>query len=61
MAGVNVESGSKGGRRSVDSAINMSPMIYLLVCCISFLLITAVWSHLSRIDADAQDPGLGDP
>lgn len=35
----------------------MIPMIDLLVCCISFLLITAVWSHMARINADAQVPG----
>jgi len=42
MAGVNVDTGGKGGRRSVDSEINMIPMIDLLVCAIAFLLITAV-------------------
>ncbi len=57
MAGVNVESGGHGGRRSVDSEINMIPMIDLLMVTISFLLITAVWSHMARINADAQVPG----
>jgi biopolymer transport protein ExbD len=57
MAGMSGDTGSKGGRRSVDSEINMIPMIDLLVCCISFLLITAVWSHMSRINVDAQVPG----
>ena len=61
MAGVSVESGGKGGRRSVDSEVNMIPMIDLLVCCIAFLLITAVWSHMSRINADAQVPGPPNP
>jgi biopolymer transport protein ExbD len=61
MAGVNVDTGGKGGRRSVDSEINMIPMIDLLVCAIAFLLITAVWSHMSRINADAQVPGPPNP
>ena len=61
MAGVNVESGGKGGRRAVDSEINMIPMIDLLVCCISFLLITAVWSTMSRMNADAQMPDPPNP
>src|SRR5689334_18165293 len=61
MGGVSVESGGKGGRRSLDSEINMIPMIDLLVCCISFLLITAVWSHMSRLNADAQVPGPPNP
>jgi biopolymer transport protein ExbD len=57
MGGVNVGGGGKGGRRSLDSEINMIPMIDLLMVTISFLLITAVWSHMSRINADAQVPG----
>src|ERR1700722_7234282 len=57
MGGVNVDSGGKGGRRSLDSEINMIPMIDLLMVTISFLLITAVWTHMSRINADAQVPG----
>jgi biopolymer transport protein ExbD len=35
----------------------MIPMIDLLMVTISFLLITAVWTHMARIDADAQVPG----
>ena len=56
MAGVSTDSG-KGGRRSTDSEINMIPMIDLLMVTISFLLITAVWTHMARINADAQVPG----
>ena len=57
MAGVNVDSGGKGGRRSLDTEINMIPMIDLLMVTISFLLITAVWVQSSRIDANANVPG----
>ena len=57
MGGVNVDSGGKGGRKSLDSEINMIPMIDLLMVSISFLLITAVWSHMARLNADAQVPG----
>lgn len=56
MAGVSIE-GGKGGRRSLDSEINMIPMIDLLMVTISFLLITAVWVHSQRLVADAQVPG----
>ncbi|WP_394847716.1 biopolymer transporter ExbD [Pendulispora brunnea] len=56
MAGVSVEGGG-GGRRALDSEINMIPMIDLLMVTISFLLITAVWSHMARLNADAQVPG----
>jgi biopolymer transport protein ExbD len=56
MAGVNVDSGT-GRRRTLDSEINMIPMIDLLMVTISFLLITAVWTHMSRVDANAMVPG----
>ena len=35
----------------------MIPMIDLLMVTISFLLITAVWSRMARLDADARVPG----
>jgi biopolymer transport protein ExbD len=57
MAGVNLDSGGKGGRKSLDTEINMIPMIDLLMVTISFLLITAVWVQSSRIDANANVPG----
>jgi len=57
MGGVSIDSGGKGGRRSLDSEINMIPMIDLLMVTISFLLITAVWSHMARMNANAQVPG----
>lgn len=57
MAGVNVDGGGGKGRRALDSDINMIPMIDLLMVTISFLLITAVWVHSQRMDADAQVPG----
>src|SRR6478735_8595756 len=60
MGGVSVDSGGKGGRKAVDHEINMIPMIDLLVCCISFLLITAIWSHMSRLNATAHVPGPPD-
>ena len=56
MGGVDVGGGG-GKRKSLDSEINMIPMIDLLMVTISFLLITAVWTHMSRINADAQVPG----
>lgn len=62
MAGVSVESGGGGKRRSLDSEINMIPMIDLLMVTVSFLLLTAVWSTQGRLDANAQVPGpMTDP
>jgi biopolymer transport protein ExbD len=57
MGGLDVGGGGGGKRKSVDSEINMIPMIDLLMVTISFLLITAVWTHMARINADAQVPG----
>src|ERR1700721_3018065 len=56
MAGIDVGGGGKG-KRALDSDINMIPMIDLLMVTISFLLITAVWTHMARINAAAQVPG----
>jgi biopolymer transport protein ExbD len=57
MAGVDVGGGKRGGRKSLDTEINMIPMIDLLMVTISFLLITAVWVNSSRMEASANVPG----
>lgn len=57
MGGVSVDSGGKSGRRSVDSELNLIPMIDLFVVCVLFLIMTAVWSQMARIEANAQVPG----
>lgn len=61
MAGVDVGTGGKGGRKPLDSEVNMIPFIDLLMVTISFLLITAVWTTMARLNADAQVPGPPDP
>jgi hypothetical protein len=60
MAGALVAE-ARGGRRSVDFDVNMIPMIDLLMVTISFLLLTAVWTHSARVPADAQAPGTSGP
>jgi biopolymer transport protein ExbD len=59
MGGVDV--GGDGKKRACNSEINMIPFIDLLMVTIAFLLITAVWTTNSRINADAQVPGPPDP
>jgi biopolymer transport protein ExbD len=59
MAGIDV--GGHGGRRSVDHQIPLIPFIDFLLCLVSFLLMTAVWTQMSRINADARVPGPPDP
>ena len=43
--------GGKRKRRTLDAVINVVPAIDLLSCCISFLLFTAVWTQISRLQA----------
>ena len=54
----NMPSGGQG--RAVDAEINMVPMIDLLICTITFLILTAVWSTWSRMPASALAPGKAD-
>lgn len=60
MAGIDV-GGGHGKKRSVNSEIPLIPFIDFLLCLVSFLLITAVWTQMSRINADARVPGPPDP
>ncbi|MCS6856155.1 MAG: biopolymer transporter ExbD [Sandaracinaceae bacterium] len=57
MGGINVGGGGHGGKKSVDSEIPLVPFIDLLLCCVMFLLVTAVWNRLARLDANQQTPG----
>jgi biopolymer transport protein ExbD len=50
MGGVSVET-KGGGRKSVDSQVNMVPMIDLLISVIAFLLMTAVWVQTGALQA----------
>jgi len=51
----------RGARRNVIVDLEPIPMIDLMMVLISFLLITAVWSHMARTDASANAPASGDP
>jgi biopolymer transport protein ExbD len=52
MAGGGAPTPSKGGKKAVDFVVNLVPTIDLLSVLISFLLITAVWVQLARINTD---------
>ena len=56
MGGIAVGGGS-GGKKAVDSEIPLIPFIDLLLCCVMFLLVTAVWNQLARINVNQQQPG----
>lgn len=55
--GVSIDSGGGGGRKGVDAELNLIPFIDLLSCCILFLLMTAVWVHISKMSAFSQPSG----
>jgi biopolymer transport protein ExbD len=45
-------------RRSLDASINVVPAIDLLSCCIAFLLFTAVWTQISRLQVSQYGNGV---
>jgi biopolymer transport protein TolR len=55
------ESGGKHGKKSLDAVINVVPAIDLLSCCITFLLYTAVWTQISRLQVSQFGSGVPVP
>jgi biopolymer transport protein ExbD len=51
---------TKSGKKSLDAELNLVPFIDLLVCCICFLLLTAVWVQISHVKGSLRAPGSGD-
>lgn len=56
MGGINVDGGGHGGKKALDSEIPLVPFIDLLLCCIMFLLVTAVWNKLARLEINQNQP-----
>lgn len=50
MGGVQEVSG--GGKKSLNVDLNLVPMIDLMIVCVTFLLMTAVWTQTGRINVD---------
>lgn len=59
MAGIDVGGGH--GKRATNHEIPLIPFIDFLLCLVAFLLVTAVWSQMARINADARVPGPPQP
>ena len=61
--GMPEESGGHGKRKkkALDAVINVVPAIDLLSCCISFLLFTAVWTQISRLQVQQLGTGAPEP
>ncbi len=49
MAGGGAPETTKKGKKPLDFNFNLVPFIDLLSCCISFLLITAVWTQIAGL------------
>lgn len=61
MGGVSVGDGGKGGKKAVDHEIPLIPFIDFLIVTVMFLLVTAVWNKLARLEANQQQPGAEAP
>ena len=55
------DEGGKGRKKSLDAVINVVPAIDLLSCCITFLLYTAVWTQISRLQVQQFGSGAPEP
>lgn len=56
-----IDTGSSSSpRRETNRDLPLVPFIDFLLCLVSFLLITAVWSQSARVDASANVPGKSD-
>ena len=53
--------GGKRKKKSLDAVINVVPAIDLLSCCITFLLYTAVWTQISRLQVQQLGTGAPEP
>jgi biopolymer transport protein ExbD len=47
--GMDLGTGGKGKKKPLDAAINLVPFIDLMAVTISFLIMTAVWTQISRL------------
>src|SRR5678815_3697975 len=57
MANISAGGGGHGGKKAVDAEIPLVPFIDLLLCCVMFLLVTAVWNELGTLTARQDTPG----
>ena len=57
MGGISIGGSGHGGKKPVDSEIPLIPFIDLLLCCVMFLLVTAVWNRLGQLSTPLEAPG----
>ena len=61
---ISIEGGGRGRRKEVNGELLLVPYIDLLTCMIAFLLITAVWTQIARLEVQQRGQGEaegGDP
>ncbi len=58
--GMDLGNGGKSGKKPLDTAINLVPFIDLMAVTISFLIMTAVWTQIGRLQV-SQAGGPSDP
>ncbi len=58
--GMDLGQGGKGGKKPLDTAINLVPFIDLMAVTISFLIMTAVWTQIGRLQV-SNSGGPSDP
>jgi biopolymer transport protein TolR len=54
--GMDLGNGGKGGKKPLDVAINLVPFIDLMAVTISFLIMTAVWNQIGRLQVSSNGP-----
>jgi biopolymer transport protein TolR len=52
--GMDIGTGGKGGKKPLDATINLVPFIDLMAVTISFLIMTAVWTQIGRLQVAQQ-------
>lgn len=58
--GMDIGQGGKGGKKPLDTTINLVPFIDLMAVTIAFLIMTAVWTQIGRLQV-SQAGGPSDP
>jgi biopolymer transport protein TolR len=60
--GMDLGTSGKGGKKSLDAALNLVPFIDLMAVTIVFLIMSAVWTQLGRLQvSQAGQSDTGDP
>lgn len=61
MAGVSLDAGGGHGKKKVDMVIPLVPFIDMLAMMITFLMMTAVWTEIGKMQVAAQGQNDGPP